>query len=52
MIAVDTSSWIAFLSGIGGPDVAQSCVDHGVALITRDWDFRNFARVAELQLLP
>jgi predicted nucleic acid-binding protein len=30
--------------------VAQSCLDHNVALITRDRDFRHFARHAGLQL--
>jgi hypothetical protein len=124
VIAVDTSSWIAFLSGAGGADVAlverlladrqaclppvvlsellsdpelplrvetlfrslpllpvtdgyweragglrakliarrrrarladtlvaQSCLDHEVPLVTRDTDFRHFARVARLKLL-
>lgn len=31
--------------------IAQSCLDHGISLVTRDKDFRHFARVAELQLL-
>ena len=31
--------------------IAQSCLDHGVALVTRDIDFRNFARVRDLKLL-
>jgi predicted nucleic acid-binding protein len=31
--------------------IAQSCLDHGVPLITRDADFRNFARVRGLELL-
>jgi hypothetical protein len=31
--------------------IAQSCLDHGVPLITRDADFRNFSRVRDLQLL-
>ena len=125
MIAVDTSSWIAFLSGDRGPDVslveralaerqvcmppvvltellseprlsdrvvalltelprvavkegyweragalrarviatrrrapladaliAQSCLDHGLRLVTRDSDFRHFARLGGLELLP
>ena len=125
MIAVDTSSWIAFLSGSAGPDVqlvedalaakhaclppviltellsdprlpdrvanflvdlprlpvkegyweragalrakliaarrkapladtliAQSCLDHGVRLITRDADFRHFAALAGLEIQP
>ncbi len=30
--------------------IAQSCLDHRVALITRDRDFRHFARVARLKL--
>jgi len=32
--------------------IAQSCLDHEVALITRDADFRNFADVSDLKLLP
>jgi len=31
--------------------IAQSCVDHEVALVTRDGDFRTFARVGGLRLL-
>jgi hypothetical protein len=30
--------------------VAQSCLDHGVRLVTRDSDFRHFARVGALRL--
>lgn len=30
--------------------VAQSCLDHGVRLVTRDDDFRPFARLAGLRL--
>ena len=30
--------------------IAQSCLDHGVRLITRDEDFRPFARVGGLRL--
>jgi predicted nucleic acid-binding protein len=30
--------------------IAQSCIDHGVALITRDGDFRNFAKHCGLKL--
>jgi hypothetical protein len=30
--------------------IAQSCIDHGVALVTRDRDFRNFVRHAGLRL--
>ncbi|HET6303915.1 MAG TPA: PIN domain-containing protein [Myxococcota bacterium] len=31
--------------------IAQSCLDHDVALVTRDADFRHFSRVARLKLL-
>ncbi|MGE5814190.1 MAG: type II toxin-antitoxin system VapC family toxin [Acidobacteriota bacterium] len=31
--------------------IAQSCIDHGVALITRDVDFRHFRRQG-LSVLP
>lgn len=30
--------------------IAQSCLDHEVALVTRDRDFRNFARYSGLRL--
>ena len=30
--------------------IAQSCIDHGVALITRDTDFRHFAKYCGLKL--
>jgi predicted nucleic acid-binding protein len=30
--------------------IAQSCLDHNVALVTRDRDFRHFARYVGLQL--
>ncbi|HEX4027234.1 MAG TPA: PIN domain-containing protein [Rhizomicrobium sp.] len=30
--------------------IAQSCIDHGVALITRDGDFRHFAKYCGLKL--
>ena len=30
--------------------IAQSCIDHGVALVTRDGDFRHFARFGGLLL--
>lgn len=30
--------------------IAQSCIDHGVALITRDQDFRHFAKHCGLNL--
>lgn len=32
--------------------VAQSCLDHELALITRDRDFKNFARAVGLRVLP
>lgn len=32
--------------------IAQVCVDHDVPLITRDLDFRHFARLGGLRLLP
>lgn len=31
--------------------IAQSCIDHGVALITRDRDFRHFAKHCGLKLV-
>lgn len=36
---------------LGDALIAQSCVDAGVALITRDRDFRAFAEAAGLHLL-
>lgn len=30
--------------------IAQSCIDHSIALITRDNDFRNFAKHCGLKL--
>ncbi len=30
--------------------IAQSCIDHDVALITRDRDFRHFAKLCGLKL--
>ena len=35
---------------VGDALIAQSCIDHDVALITRDRDFRNFARHCGLKL--
>lgn len=32
--------------------VAQSCLDHGVSLVAGDRDFRHFAKVGKLRLLP
>lgn len=31
--------------------VAQSCLDHQVALLTRDQDFKNFEKVSAIKLL-
>jgi predicted nucleic acid-binding protein len=31
--------------------IAQSCLDNGLVLITRDFDFRAFAEIANLRLL-
>ena len=36
---------------LGDALIAQSCIDHGVPLLTRDWDFRAFADAAGLDLL-
>lgn len=35
---------------LGDALVAQSCIDHDVALITRDGDFRHFAKYCGLRL--
>jgi len=35
---------------LGDALIAQSCVDHGVPLLTRDRDFRAFAETAGLNL--
>ena len=32
--------------------IAQTCLDHDVPLVTRDRDFRHFARLSALKLLP
>lgn len=32
--------------------VAQSCLDHGVGLVTQDRNFRHFAKLGKLRLLP
>lgn len=37
---------------LGDALIAQSCLDQGVPLITRDRDFRSFAQVAGLKLVP
>ena len=31
--------------------IAQSCLDHNVALITRDKDFRHFEKLTELKIV-
>jgi predicted nucleic acid-binding protein len=36
---------------LGDALIAQSCVDHGIPLLTRDKDFRAFVEVANLDLL-
>jgi predicted nucleic acid-binding protein len=37
---------------LGDALIAQSCIDQGVPLITRDRDFRLFAEAANLNLVP
>lgn len=37
---------------LGDALIAQSCIDQGVPLITRDRDFRAFAEAANLNLYP
>ena len=36
---------------LGDALIAQSCIDHGIPLLTRDRDFRGFAAAAELELV-
>jgi predicted nucleic acid-binding protein len=36
---------------LGDALIAQSCIDRGVALLTRDGDFQAFAETAELELV-
>jgi len=36
---------------LGDALIAQSCIDHGLPLLTRDRDFRAFADAAGLDLL-
>jgi hypothetical protein len=36
---------------LGDALIAQSCIDHGIALLTRDRDLRAFADAAGLDLL-
>lgn len=37
-------------ANIGDTLIAQSCIDHDIALITRDEDFRHFAKHCGLRL--
>lgn len=39
-----------FKANLADTLIAQSCIDHGVALITRDTDFRHFAKHGGLKL--
>ncbi len=39
-----------FKARVGDALIAQSCIDHDVALITRDRDFRNFVAHCGLRL--
>ena len=36
---------------LGDALIAQACLDNGVPLVTRDWDFRAFADAAGLDLV-
>jgi hypothetical protein len=36
---------------LGDALIAQSCIDHGIPLITRDRDFRTFAEAANLNVI-
>ena len=36
---------------LGDALIAQSCIDHGISLLTRDRDFRAFAEAAGLNLV-
>lgn len=36
---------------LGDALIAQSCLDAGIPLLTRDWDFRAFAESASLSIL-
>jgi predicted nucleic acid-binding protein len=36
---------------LGDALIAQSCIDHGISLVTRDKDFRAFAETAHFDLL-
>lgn len=36
---------------LGDALIAQTCIDGGIPLLTRDWDFRAFAEAAGLDLV-
>jgi predicted nucleic acid-binding protein len=36
---------------LGDALIAQSCIDQGIALLTRDRDFKSFAEAAGLDLV-
>ena len=37
---------------LGDALIAQNCIDRGIALLTRDNDFRAFSDAAQLNLVP
>ena len=37
---------------LGDALIAQTCIDQGIPLLTRDQDFRAFAEVASLEVVP
>ena len=37
-------------AGLADTLIARACIDHGVRLVTRDDDFRHFARLGDLRL--
>ena len=63
MLAIESGYWIragelrakVLAKGrrarLGDALIAQSCLDHGIALLTRDRDFRAFAETADLNLV-
>jgi predicted nucleic acid-binding protein len=63
MLAIESGYWIragelrarVLAKGrkarLGDALIAQSCLDHGITLLTRDRDFRGFAETAHLNLL-
>jgi predicted nucleic acid-binding protein len=42
---------LGFKSKVADALIAQSCIDHGAPLITRDEDFRHFAKHCGLKLV-